>query len=53
MAWLVFGTFFLIDAHAPWYWFVIWAGAAIYDFAKEARDSKKMVAALPDSGGVL
>jgi len=41
MAWMVFGTFFLIDAHAAWYWYAVWAAACLYDLKKEADDKNR------------
>ena len=48
MAWLVFGSFFLLDGHASgWVW-TAWIAAGLYDFLKEravaASDHAKFVA---------
>jgi len=48
MAWLVFGSFFLMDGHAPWWVWLVWGLAGLYDFVKEksqaATDHAKFVA---------
>lgn len=53
MAWIIFGTFFLIDAHAPWYWYLLWTAANVYDLAKEYKESHKKVVAPVSSGARL
>jgi hypothetical protein len=38
MAWMVFGTFFLVDGHAAWPWWCAWTAACVYDLWKENND---------------
>jgi hypothetical protein len=51
MAWMVFGTFFLLDAHAAWYWYVAWIAGNIYDLKKE--HDQKVLEAIRSVGRVL
>jgi len=37
MAWIVFGTFFLVDGHAPWWLYPIWFSACVFDWVKDRK----------------